>query len=156
MAPSGLVPSPERVPGGSTLCAAWFPRATPSLSAVSGGPVAVEGRHKSTAQSKLNLSRRCRVLATIPCGFRPTKQNQEVHRVCCIVGATQKDVQRLISMLSLNAGKHARVSTNVMLRDLDLLPQDRPDTRRLEVVADGLPLHNGAHLAIDTTMVSPL
>ena len=50
----------------------------------------------------------------------------------------------------------ARVSTNVMLRDLDLLPQDRPDTRRLEVVADGLPLHHGAQLAIDTTMVSPL
>ena len=43
-----------------------------------------------------------------------------------------------------------------MLRDLDLLPQDRPDTRRLEVVADGLPLHHGAQLAIDTTMVSPL
>ena len=49
----------------------------------------------------------------------------------------------------------ARVSTNVMLRDLDLLPQDRPDTRRLEVVADGLPLHHGAQLAIDTTMVFP-
>ena len=28
--------------------------------------------------------------------------------------------------------------------------------RRLEVVADGLPLHGGAQLAIDTTMVSPL
>ena len=42
-----------------------------------------------------------------------------------------------------------------MFRDLDLLPQDRPDTRRLEVVADGLPLHHGAQLAIDT-VVSPL
>ena len=50
----------------------------------------------------------------------------------------------------------ARVSTNVMLRDLDLLPQDHPDTRRWEVVADGFPLHHGAQLAIDTTMVSPL
>ena len=49
----------------------------------------------------------------------------------------------------------ARVSINVMFRDLDLLPQDRPDTRRLEVVADGLQLHHGAQLAIDT-MVSPL
>ena len=28
----------------------------------------------------------------------------------------------------------ARVSTNVMIRDTDLLPADRPDTRRLEVV----------------------
>ena len=43
-----------------------------------------------------------------------------------------------------------------MMRDMDLLPQDRPDTTRLEVVADGLPLHHGAQLAIDTTMVSPL
>ena len=48
------------------------------------------------------------------------------------------------------------MSTNVMLRDLDLLPQDRPNARRLEVVADGLPLHHGAQLAIDTTMVSLL
>ena len=30
------------------------------------------------------------------------------------------------------------------------------DGRRLEVVAGGLPLHGGAQLAIDTTMVSPL
>ena len=50
----------------------------------------------------------------------------------------------------------ARVSTNVMMRDMDLLPLDRPDTRCLEVVADGLPLHHGAQLAINTTMVSPL
>ena len=38
----------------------------------------------------------------------------------------------------------ARVRTNVMVRDLDLLPHDRVDNRRLEVVADG------------TTLVSPL
>ena len=46
--------------------------------------------------------------------------------------------------------------TNVMVRDLDLLPHDRVDNRRLEVVADGLSLHGGAQLAIDTTLVSPL
>ena len=48
------------------------------------------------------------------------------------------------------------MSTNAMLLHLDLLPQDRPDARHLEVVADDLPLHHGAQLAIDTTMVSPL
>ena len=48
----------------------------------------------------------------------------------------------------------ARVCTNVMVRDLDLLLQSHLDTRRLEVVADGLPLFHGAQLAIDTTMVS--
>ena len=30
------------------------------------------------------------------------------------------------------------------------------DARRLEVVADGLPLFGGAHLAVDTTIVSTL
>ena len=50
----------------------------------------------------------------------------------------------------------ARVTTNVMVRDLDLLPMDRVDARRLEVVADGLPLFHGAQVALDTTLVSPL
>ena len=46
--------------------------------------------------------------------------------------------------------------SNVFVRDLDLLQHDVVDSRRLEVVADGLPLHAGAQLAIDTTLVSPL
>ena len=50
----------------------------------------------------------------------------------------------------------ARVWTNVMVRDMDLVPNDRIDNRRLEVVADGLPLFGGAQLAIDTTLVSAL
>ena len=49
----------------------------------------------------------------------------------------------------------ARVSTNLFVRDLDL-PVARHDGRRLEVVADGLPLFNGAQLAIDPTLVSPV
>ena len=48
----------------------------------------------------------------------------------------------------------AMVTTNVLVRDLDLLPMDHVDARRLEVVADGLPL--GAQVAVDTTLVSPL
>ena len=51
----------------------------------------------------------------------------------------------------------ARVTTNVMVRDLDLAtPQQALDGRRLEVVADGLPLFGGVQLAIDTTLVSPV
>ena len=50
----------------------------------------------------------------------------------------------------------ARVGTNIMVHDMDLLSQDHQDGRRLEVVADGLPLFHGAQLAIDTTLVSPL
>ena len=43
--------------------------------------------------------------------------------------------------------------TNLFVRDLDL-PIANHDARRLEVVADGLPLFGGAQLAIDTTLVS--
>ena len=50
----------------------------------------------------------------------------------------------------------ARVRTNTFIRDMDLGMHDTFDGRRLEVLADGLPLHGGAQLAIDTTMVSPL
>ena len=52
------------------------------------------------------------------------------------------------------AGAH--VSTNVLVRDLDLLPIQHVDARRLEVVADGLLLFHGAQIAVDTTLVSPL
>ena len=47
-----------------------------------------------------------------------------------------------------------RVTTNVRVQDMDLLPLRHLDNRRLEVVVDGLPLFRGAQLAIDTTMVS--
>ena len=43
-----------------------------------------------------------------------------------------------------------------MVREMDLVPNDRVDNRRLEVVSDGLPLFGGAQLAIDTTLVSAL
>ena len=51
--------------------------------------------------------------------------------------------------------RQGRVSTNVFVRDLDLAQRNRFDGRRLEVVADGLTLWQGAQLAIDTTMVAP-
>ena len=48
-----------------------------------------------------------------------------------------------------------RVTTNVLVRDLDLAaPNVR--ARRLEVVVDGLPLFAGAQLAVDTILVSAL
>ena len=49
-----------------------------------------------------------------------------------------------------------RATTNVLVRNLDLVGPDIADNRRLEVVADGLPLFGGAQLAIDTTLVSAL
>ena len=50
----------------------------------------------------------------------------------------------------------ARVTTNAFIRDLDLGEFNRLDGRRIEVIADGLVLWQGAQLAIDTTLVSPL
>ena len=50
----------------------------------------------------------------------------------------------------------ARVSTNVMVRDLDLSQAPGVDGRRLEVVAEGLSLFGGAQLANDATLVSAL
>ena len=49
----------------------------------------------------------------------------------------------------------ATVVSNALLRDLNLHP-DRQDDRRIEVIANGLPLWGGAQLAVDTTLVSAL
>ena len=49
----------------------------------------------------------------------------------------------------------ASVSVNVFLRDLDL-PVGAMDQRRIEVIAEGLPVFHRAQLAIDATFVSPL
>jgi hypothetical protein len=49
----------------------------------------------------------------------------------------------------------ARVALNVPVRDLNI-SNPVGDGRRLEVVANNLPLYNGAQLAIDVTLVSPL
>ena len=48
----------------------------------------------------------------------------------------------------------ARVSLNVRVQDVDLTRPDALDSRRLDIVADGLPLYLGAQLAVDTTHVS--
>ena len=48
------------------------------------------------------------------------------------------------------------MSTNILVRDMDLAAHNNLDGPRLEVVADGLTLWHGAQLAIDTTLVSPL
>ena len=39
------------------------------------------------------------------------------------------------------------------MRDSDLAQPDVVDGRRLRVIVDGLPLHSGAQLAVDTTLV---
>ena len=50
----------------------------------------------------------------------------------------------------------ARVSTNIFVRDLDVVTARAENHRRIEVIAEGLPVFHGAQLAIDTTLVSPV
>ena len=50
----------------------------------------------------------------------------------------------------------ARVVPNMLVRDMDLEVPVAADARRLEVVADGLPLWGGVQLAVDATLVSAL
>ena len=47
------------------------------------------------------------------------------------------------------------MTTNTLVRDLNVAVS-RFDDRRIEVIANGLPLWNGAQIAVDTTIVSPL
>ena len=62
-------------------------------------------------------------------------------------------LERTAARICREAG--ARVAENVLLRDLNL---DAPvlDDRRLEVVANALPIWGGVQVAVDTTLVSPV
>ena len=62
-------------------------------------------------------------------------------------------MERAMARICREAG--ASVCTNVLLRDLNT-HGSRTDERRIEVIANGLPLWNGSQLAIDTTLVPPL
>ena len=49
-----------------------------------------------------------------------------------------------------------RVVCNATLRDFNLGAPNGLDSRRVEILADGLPFFGGAQLAVDTTLVSAL
>ena len=50
----------------------------------------------------------------------------------------------------------ARVTTHTLLSHLNIPSVSHVDNRRIEVIVNGLPLFQGAQLAVDTTLVSPL
>ena len=81
----------------------------------------------------------------------PSSRNVSVSRV---LGRRGFALENAAARVCREAG--GRVTTNVLVQDMDLLPLRQVDNRRLEVVVDGLPLFRGAQLAIDTTMVSPV
>ena len=80
------------------------------------------------------------------------------HRAACaragVLGRRGFALESVVARICREAG--GRVSTNVLLRDLDLHAPIAADGRRLEVAVDGLPLFGGAQLAVDTTLVSAL
>ena len=78
-----------------------------------------------------------------------------IARLAQLLGSLDEGVflWRLLPPICREAG--GRVRTNVFLRELDLGVGGVLD-RRLEVVVNGLPLFNGAQLAVDTTLVSPI
>ena len=79
------------------------------------------------------------------------------HRSACaqvgVLARRAGPLERAAARICKEAG--ARVASHVALRDLNL---DVPasDGRRIEVVANGLPLWQGAQVAVDATVVSPV
>ena len=79
------------------------------------------------------------------------------HRSACSTSGFLRSravpLERIWARVCREAG--ATVRTNVPLQHMNLdVPTD--DGRQIEILAQGLPLHHGAHLAIDATLVSPL
>ena len=77
------------------------------------------------------------------------------HRAACsragVLSRRGFAVVSAVEQICREAG--ARVSTNVMIRDLDIAGSNT-DARRLEVVAEGLSIFGGVQLTLDATLVS--
>ena len=80
------------------------------------------------------------------------------HRAGCARRGFWEDVDMRLESAAARICREggARVTTNVMIRDMDLAAPNPADGRRLEIVADGLPSFDGSQLAIDTILVSTL
>ena len=59
-----------------------------------------------------------------------------------VLGRRGYPLENVVAWICREAG--GRVATNVLVRDLDIAEPIAGDGRRLEVVADGLPLFGGA------------
>ena len=80
------------------------------------------------------------------------------HRAACaqsgVLRARGGPLERAAARICREGG--ARVTTNTRLADLNIHTLSRVDDRRIEVIANGLPMWGGSQLAVDTTLVSPL
>jgi hypothetical protein len=107
------------------------------------------------------LLRRLRLpLSFVPatCRCRQFLDSFGDHRASCAVSGIL--VRRAVPMESALARVFreagGRVRTNVFVRDLNIGIGRAGDGRRIEVIADGLPLFHGVQLAIDGTIVCAL
>ena len=99
-----------------------------------------------------------RILRAPPCQCRCGGRLDPLgdHRAACptagVLGVRGAPL-RAAARMCREAG--ARVATNVFLRDMNVgLPL--AESRRIDVLANGLPLWHGAQVAVDTTLVCPL
>ena len=80
------------------------------------------------------------------------------HRAACaqsgVLRARRGPLERASARICREGG--ARVTTNTRLADLIIHTLSRVDDRRIEVIANGLPMWGGSQLAVDTTLVSTL
>ena len=114
-----------------------------------------------SALFRVLLLRRLRL--PLPLSFRLSRCGRPLdssghHRAACsragVLGRRGSAVESAAARVCREAG--GRVTLNMMVRDMDLAVPHAHDTRRLEGVADGLPLFGGTQLAFDTTLVSTL
>ena len=71
-------------------------------------------------------------------------------------GSWEEEVSRWRAQLRGSVVKEEHESRPTSVRDVDLAVPNPGDARRLDIVADGLPLFGGAQLTIDTTLISSL
>ena len=113
-----------------------------------------------SAQFRVLLLRRLRLplpLAPRRCRCHGALDPLGDHRTACatsgVLATRALPLEHAVARVCREAG--ARVARHVKLADMNL---DVPvaDERRIEVVANGLPLWHGSQLALDATIVSPL
>ena len=87
----------------------------------------------------------------LPLPFNPSTLSATTALLAPVLASCARE--RAAARVCREAG--ATVACNVLVRDLNIHPERLAD-RRIEVIANGLPLWGGAQLAVDTTLVSPL
>ena len=101
--------------------------------------------------SRILLLRRLRM--PLPLTVQSSRDRLGHHRSACGISARKGfPLENAAALICREAG--GQVRANVLVRDLDLHPINNLDSRRLEVVVDGLSLFRGTQLAMDNTLVS--